>query len=105
MLLCGIVVVPACFMFMVTMVVMGMVMLWASVLVVIVSTRRMVVVIVAVGVTDMRGRSRRLGLHAARSVAKLGHTLLDLGGFGFRLVEDQRQRLIGDGQGNPRDAW
>jgi hypothetical protein len=105
MLLCGMVVVPACFMIMVTMVVMGMVMLWASVTVMIVSARRMVVVIMAMGGMSMRDWSRLLSLHTAWSVAKLGHALLDLGGFGFRLVEYQRQRLIGDGQGNPGDPW
>jgi hypothetical protein len=90
-------------MMMVTMIVVGMIML-VVVLVVIVSARRMVVVIVAVGGMSLRRRSCLLGLHTARSVAKLGYALLDFGGFGLRLVEDQRQRLICDGHGNPGDA-
>ncbi|ANY84740.1 hypothetical protein BB934_42095 (plasmid) [Microvirga ossetica] len=103
MLLCGMVVVPARAMVMAMMMVATIVLL-LSVTVMIVSARRMVVVIMAMGGMSMRGWSRLLSLHTAGSVAKLGHALLDLGDFGLRLVECQRQRLICDGQGNPGDT-
>lgn len=75
-----------------------------AVRVMIVAAGRMVVVIVAVGGMSQRGRSRLLDLYAARNIAKLGYTRLDLGGFGLCLVEDQRQRRIRYGQGNPGDT-
>ncbi len=114
MLMCGMVVVPArpmvMTMLVVAMIVMGMVGLAMSVIMMvavrmmIVAARRMVVVIVAVNGMSHSRRSRLLGLQAARNIAKLGHALFDLGGFGLCLVEDQRQRLICDGQGNPGDT-
>jgi hypothetical protein len=70
--------------------------------VMIVPARRMVVV--TVGGMRRRRWSRRSGLHATGAVAKLGHALLDLGGLGLRFVEDQRQRLMRDGQGDPGDT-